>query len=264
MRHRVTRWIWQLPAAIHYAFSLLLSASMVLARWNLTTYLGDRAPFTFAFMSVLIASFVGGFGPGLLAALIWLLLGLPLFLPPILSFDIIDPRHGWLLASNALLWVLTAAMCHQLRQAVIRGDEVASRLQLQGEKLSAVIDSITDGFFAAASDWTITRSNQRFHDHFDVKPPPSGQNLWTSTGIGDIAIVRQALETAMSKRIFQSVELNIEIDHRWLQIRCHPTGDKGIFCILQDITERKRLEEHRKRCSRTSERLAVQPSKRAT
>src|SRR5258705_13099547 len=65
-----------------YGVALLATAVSLSVRWPLRTVLGDRSLYAIFFPAVMIAAYLGGFGPGLLATLLSALAVMYFFLEP--------------------------------------------------------------------------------------------------------------------------------------------------------------------------------------
>lgn len=66
---------------VRYGVAVALVAAALLLRWAIFGHLDHRLPFAFFLFAVMVASWFGGLGPGLLAAVAGLLLGDYFFLP---------------------------------------------------------------------------------------------------------------------------------------------------------------------------------------
>ena len=73
---------WQRPSRLaRYGVAVFLVILAFGARWVIFGHLDQRIPFSFFLFAVMLASWYGGLGPGLLAAAAGLLLGDYFFLP---------------------------------------------------------------------------------------------------------------------------------------------------------------------------------------
>jgi len=120
---------------IDYAVALLVTAAVLVAREALSGWLGRSAPFLLSIMAVLIASFRGGLGPGLVATVLSAGASDFFFVPPIFSLRIEKVIHGTDLLLFVVLGVLISALCdkrprlvRQLRNADHRKDEFLAML----------------------------------------------------------------------------------------------------------------------------------------
>ncbi|HET6329039.1 MAG TPA: ATP-binding protein [Planctomycetaceae bacterium] len=120
---------------IDYAVAVLLTAAVIVAREALSGWLGRSAPFLPSIAAVLIAAFLGGLGPGLVATMLSAAASDFFFVAPIFSLRIEKLVHGADLLLFVVLGVLISALCdkrlrlvRQLREADRRKDEFLATL----------------------------------------------------------------------------------------------------------------------------------------
>ena len=120
---------------IDYAVAVCLTAAVLAAREALSGWLGRSAPFLLSIAAVLIASFRGGLGPGLVATVLSAAASDFFFVPPIFSLRIEKLIHGTDLLLFVVLGVLISSLCdkrlrlvRQLRDADHRKDEFLATL----------------------------------------------------------------------------------------------------------------------------------------
>ena len=120
---------------IDYAVAVCLTAAVLVAREALSGWLGRSAPFLLSIAAVLIASFRGGLGPGLVATVLSAAASDFFFVPPVFSLRIEKLIHGTDLLLFVVLGVLISSLCdkrlrlvRQLREADHRKDEFLATL----------------------------------------------------------------------------------------------------------------------------------------
>src|SRR5437879_705428 len=103
------------PAA--YGVALLAPAvTTLLVRWPLRPVLGDRVLYMTFFPAVLIAAYLGGIGPGLLATVLSALVATYFLVDPLYSLEVTSVPHAVALA----LFVLVGAVISGLGESVHR------------------------------------------------------------------------------------------------------------------------------------------------
>ncbi len=117
-------------------------------------------------------------------------------------------------------------------------------------KLSQVLESTTDGFFALNFDWQFTYVNRNFEQSLNVAADAIvGKALWEVLprviGTPTMEYYRQALE----ERIPIAFEDQCPGVDRWFLVRGYPT-DEGMAVYFQDITNRKLAEDNVKQVNR--------------
>ena len=112
-----------------------------------------------------------------------------------------------------------------------------------GTDLSAFLDSILDGCFAVAADWTVTYLNRACEEY--VGRPRAellGHPVWDAHPALRGTECERQLRVAMVERIPRRVELESAVHPgHSIELRTFPMHD-GIAVILRDITEEKRRE----------------------
>ncbi|MBW3497132.1 ATP-binding protein [Janthinobacterium sp. NKUCC08_JDC] len=119
-------------------------------------------------------------------------------------------------------------------------------LSLSDERLSNLLESITDGFCLLDRDWTIRYLNTRGAAMLAPQHAPgaslTGKNLWQACP----DLLGTELETqyrrAMAQQHSSSFELLYPPLGRWLDVRIFPSSD-GLTTYIQDISQRKATEE---------------------
>lgn len=244
---KAERWVWSWPNWVHYLIAVSASLLAVAMRWRLRDQFGVQSPFVLCAFVVAWSAFAGGIGPGLVSASISLVLGTYLLVQPPLSFRLQDPTTYWQVATVFTYWAFICAICNQLRITAIRSDEIAHELTDERNRLASVLANVTDGFFSVSPQWAITRRNRAIETLLDLNGPELDGEFWHVCRATWGPKVRDMLEVAMTSRSFQSVEVQSEGGQSWYQVQCHPGEDGELLCTVQDITERKKSDQHRDR-----------------
>lgn len=117
-------------------------------------------------------------------------------------------------------------------------------------KVTSVIESITDGFFALNKEWQFIYVNQ--HQYLPSKKTAKdvlGKNIWEIFPKAVDTAMFKELHRAMLKRIPVHFEIHSAYDDYWHEVVAYPY-DEGICCLFKNITEKKKYEKELNRLSR--------------
>lgn len=126
-------------------------------------------------------------------------------------------------------------------------DERTKELANANERVTDVIESITDGFFALNKEWEFIYINKH-------QPLPKGMTISDLLGrtIWDIfpetadSIMYEEFHKAMFERVSVHFELSSSSETFWQEMVAYPY-DEGICCLSKNITEKKNFEKELKR-----------------
>lgn len=117
-------------------------------------------------------------------------------------------------------------------------------LRAAHQKLSDILEQMSDGFASFDRDWRYTRINSAAAKAFNIAPDQLlGKAIWE--------MWPAAYDLPLGVNFRRSVQENIPIQfetyypaplERWFECRCHPTAE-GLATFFSDITERKHAEE---------------------
>ncbi len=123
-------------------------------------------------------------------------------------------------------------------------------------RVTAILESITDGFVAFDREWRYGYVNRAAAEMLRKKPEELlGQNLWRSWPRARERLFGSEFQRAMDEsRPVQFEEYYPEPLNLWVESRCYPSPE-GLSVFFTDLTRRKEaeaeLEELRKKLSRT-------------
>jgi PAS domain S-box-containing protein len=158
----IERQLWQ-----RYAVALLACAFGLTARWALDPMLRDTVPFVTLFVGTVIAAWFGGIGPGILTAVLQVIVAQYAWVPPRYTLAIWNEGQAvavaaYLVTSSILIWTV-ARMRNAERQARLdaaRRQASEWALQESQHRLEIAIQSTSLGWF----DWDITTGELRWSD----------------------------------------------------------------------------------------------------
>ncbi|WP_142827959.1 GAF domain-containing sensor histidine kinase [Planococcus soli] len=131
----------------------------------------------------------------------------------------------------------------------LRVKKRTSELANANEKVTNVIDSITDGFFALNKEWEVIYINR--HQPLPLgKTAESvmGETIWSIFPDKFHGILHKELSRAMSERLPVHFEVSSAADSYWFDVVVYPFDD-GICCLCKNTTEKKIYENELKRLS---------------
>ena len=115
------------------------------------------------------------------------------------------------------------------------------------DKLSNILESITDGFIAADKEWRLTYLNNRGQELLrplqkGASAVPIGKNFWQQFPDFLGTALEQNCRRAMEEQVTVDFEMFYSPLAKWFDVRAYPSGD-GLAIYLQDISKRKEVEE---------------------
>ncbi|WP_342599582.1 GAF domain-containing protein [Psychrobacillus sp. FSL H8-0483] len=128
-------------------------------------------------------------------------------------------------------------------------EERTSELATANEKVTSVIESITDGFFALSREWEFLYMNK--HQYLPQRKTAKdvlGKNIWVLFPECIDTVMYKEFHRAMSERIAVNFEMTSAYGDYWYEVVAYPY-DEGICCLLKNITEKKKYEKELKRLS---------------
>ncbi|MGM9949962.1 MAG: GAF domain-containing protein [Lysinibacillus sp.] len=128
-------------------------------------------------------------------------------------------------------------------------EERAIQLATANEKLTSVIEGITDGFIALDKEWRYTFVNK--HHWLPLGKAAKdvlGKNMWELYPEAIGTDIYKEFQRAMTERISVNFEVRSVYDDFWYEIAAYPYED-GICCLFKNITEKKKYEKELKRLS---------------
>jgi signal transduction histidine kinase len=128
-------------------------------------------------------------------------------------------------------------------------EERTKELAAANEKVTNVIESITDGFFALSKEWEFIYLNK--HQYLPQRKTAKeviGKNIWEVFPEIVDTVIHREFHRAMSERIPVHFEIHSTYDDYWHEAVAYPY-DEGICCLFKDITEKKKYEKELRRLS---------------
>jgi PAS domain S-box-containing protein len=226
----------QVRILTHYIVAFFAVGFALLVRLLLSPMLEQSAEFFLFTFAIVLASWRGGLGPGLFAT------ALSAF---VINYFLMEPyqqlfffsRRGIAIALFALSGVCISWLSERrLRSEAEQG--AASR------KISSILESITDSYYAVDRQWRFTDINDRAAAHFKKeREEVIGKIIWDvfpqAVGGDSYLQFHRAMETQAPAHFEVASAL---ASGNWLDVHAYPSAE-GLSVYFRDITKRKRAEE---------------------
>lgn len=151
-----------------------------------------------------------------------------------------------------------------LQQSVISAVEKHRiKLKLEEEQANnrAILESISEGFFALDFNWRYIYLNQiAAQYHTKTVDQLKGKILWDILPDLIGSKIHQVLDYTMTNRVAQNLEYFDERRSKWFDMRIYPTR-QGISVYFQNIDDRKQIEIATNELNRVLERNVVERTK---
>lgn len=135
-----------------------------------------------------------------------------------------------------------AAALSREQAARKQAEETAKALQSANDKITNILESITDAFIAVDLNWNYTYVNQKAQDLLGKSQAELiGKKVceifpWAV----NLAFYKMATK-AVAERVTVEYEEFVPLWNKWLKVRFYPS-DSGLSAYIQDISDRKQTE----------------------
>ncbi|MEG4855881.1 PAS domain S-box protein [Microcoleus sp. K1-B6] len=135
-----------------------------------------------------------------------------------------------------------AAALSREQAARLQAEETAKALQSANDKITNILESITDAFIAVDLNWNYTYVN---HQAIELLGRPKaeliGKKIWDIFPWAvDLQFYKMATK-ALAEKVTIEYEEFVPLWNKWLKMRFYPS-DSGLSGYIQDVTERKQTE----------------------
>lgn len=108
---------------------------------------------------------------------------------------------------------------------------------------AALLESITDAFFALDREWRFTYVNQRALDYYGkLRDELLGRSIWDVFPVTAGTMLHEQYEKALRTQCSAAFETKSVLTGRWVDIRAYPTG-QGLAVYFRDVSHRKLAEQ---------------------
>jgi diguanylate cyclase (GGDEF)-like protein/PAS domain S-box-containing protein len=132
------------------------------------------------------------------------------------------------------------------KQAQTEIERMHAEAEAAAERLSAVIESTTDGVILIDRDWRVTYANQRAVARLAAHELGVGASLLVCFPEAAWSDLHRHCRQAMAERVAVAFEERIAVADRWLEVHAYPTSGAGLSIFFRDITEQRKAERERK------------------
>ena len=134
-----------------------------------------------------------------------------------------------------------------LVQDITEAKQHADLLAQRERHLRAVMDSVTDCFYAVDRDWRITLFNKSAERYYGKeREQVLGRKLWDVFPAHVGSVFEQQLQTVMDERVPVTFEARSAVfPDRYIEMRVAPKEASGIAVSFSDISVRKAQEQQR-------------------
>jgi PAS domain S-box-containing protein len=131
----------------------------------------------------------------------------------------------------------------QLRTQSVRREVLEQTTAQAMAERAALLESITDAFYALDADWRFTYVNQRALDYFGrTRDELLGKNVWSLFPNMKGTVFEEHYVRAMREEHPVAFEALSPYSKRWIDARAFPTP-QGLAVNFRDITKRKESED---------------------
>ncbi len=242
-----------------YGVALLATAGCLLVRWPLRPVLGDAAPHMIFFPAVMIAAYVGGFWPGMLATALGAVAAVYFLATQPSSFPGTTLNEGAALALFVLVGTIISGLCealHRAQRRLLAEERRRAEEALSQERhlLHALMDNIPDKIYFKDAASRFLRINKALAASFGLGDAAQAVGKTDSDFFAEEparpahADDQEILRTG--RPVVGKEERETWPDGRvtWASTTKMPLRDKdgrvvGTFGVARDITKLKLAEE---------------------
>jgi two-component system, cell cycle sensor histidine kinase and response regulator CckA len=131
----------------------------------------------------------------------------------------------------------------EARDTARREQEARQELAASADRVSGILEEISDAFVALDREWRYTYVNRKAGQLFGREPESLiGKHIWTEFPDGIGQPFHRAYERAMREQVPITLEEYYEPWSRWFENRIHPSPE-GISIFFTEITDRRNAEQ---------------------
>jgi PAS domain S-box-containing protein len=217
--------------------AVLLGVLLRIPFWNV---LSGEVPFITFFPGVIVAAWLGGFGPGMLATGLSAVTAMYFFMAP---------QQTWYLvhASDSVSLIIFLAVGSFITW-------ISALLQRSLQRFRSTLESIRDGFATFDAGWKFTYLNGAAEVLLGKTAVNLiGKNHWDEYPDTRGTAIEASYRRARNEQIPVRLETYYPALNKWFDTSAFPTDDGGLSLYFHDITSRKEIEA---RARLTEERLS--------
>ena len=261
----------RLQAVLLRYFAGVLSAMFgIAARFGLQTSLDLKLPYITLFASALLATWLGGVGPGLLCVALSVAAADWFWLPPTGSFAVAQASD---LVGLGLFVVLASTMVFLIaaeRRATRRLRVVSAELGSSLRETRMILESLGDASYALDSGFRFRYLNARAVEYFG-RPAESllGSTIFEVMPEKKGTLFEESFREALRRRQPLQFETQSPTTGGWVDVHIHPRDDGGLSVFVRDRSDSRALRRSEERMgeilrSATDAIITIDESERIT
>jgi PAS domain S-box-containing protein len=240
-----------------YATALVLVAASFAFRLVVQQWVGERGPYFEFLPGIMVAAWLGGLGPGLLATALSATLALYFFVPPVRTFAVEGPGDAVSLVLFVATGVGIAWFNDRLRDAESRVRTAADRDRARTQELQTILDTAVDGIIVIDAKGHIESFNRGAERLFGypaeeaigrnvsvLMPSPDHEQhdeyLKRFLTTGEARIIGQGRTVTGRRRDGSTFPLHLSVGEMTID------GQRKFTGLLHDLTIRFQHEERRR------------------
>ena len=228
---------------LRYGAGVLCAGLGLATRLLLQPILGLQLPYITFFFAAMMATWLGGLGPGLLCVLLSAAAVDWFWIEPVGAFTI-GVAHD--LVGLGLFVTLASAIVLLMsaeRRASRRVKVASAAAQLSDRRLRAILGSIGDAFYALDRTFRFTFLNDQAAQYFGRSPEALvGKSIWEAMPEKRGTV----FETSFREALFENKPVRFEslspVTRRWVDVHAYPAEGGGLSVFVRDISERRELQ----------------------
>jgi PAS domain S-box-containing protein len=259
-----------LGSPARYGLAIALIAFAAALRVGLNPVWGVGLPYITFYPAVMLAAWLGGLGPGLLATAFSALLADYFWIPPALTFAIGDRADMLGLVVFVTMGMVISVLNEAWRRSTIAAFESEQRL-------AVTLTSIGDGVIATDADGRITRMNPVAQDLVGWKEREAVGRPWRDVCVLVDEQTRQRVPNPVDRVLEQGAIVGlanhtvliardgreVPIDDSAAPIRAKNGEISGVVMIFRDVAERRRAEREREVMLEREQRARIETERMA-
>jgi PAS domain S-box-containing protein len=229
-----------------YGTAILAVALATLLRWAVAGYTMEGVPFITYYPAIIIATFLGGFWPGVLATLSSALVAWFAFIPPAFTFDL-DSHQAVSLGLFLLIAAINVGLVSLLDRAI-------ERIATQAHNIRVVIESAPAGIVVVDDQGTIQLLNSSAEKQFGYdRSELLGKKVEVLVPTAKAGAHRTWREAFMRETQHRQIGAGRDLRGRRrdgsefpIEIALSPIGQNdntGVLATVIDISERRRTQD---------------------
>ncbi|GAC1428848.1 MAG: hypothetical protein NVSMB7_05620 [Chitinophagaceae bacterium] len=155
----------------------------------------------------------------------------------------------WVPVIWTAIWSKDDKMIYGIARDGTERKKTEQQLKEYNQRISNILESITDGFLAMDKAWLVTYWNKEAEHILGMaKEDIIGKNLWdVFVNTGTAAAMQHKFYTEYHRAVAEQVSVHFEAyvasSSKWLDVNAYPS-EEGLSVYFKDITSRKKEEEH--------------------